>query len=210
MKKMISVVIAFFFSFLLICEKIKAAETGQFYVGLDVGSVSVKGDAPKNEPAFVPNQEFRASDSAYGLHVGFQFNDWFAAELGFADYGSASHQFKLRDDIFFLVEPNSTHTVAAKGASLAGVFSYRLTPNFSFIGVLGITAVDFEVRQSGGFSPFTGSLSQRDSFSEQGIAYGVGVRYAINDSFDLRVEARRNDVGDFTLDLFQAGLEYNF
>ncbi len=210
MKKMISVAIAFFFTLVLVCEKIYAAEAGQFYMGLEVGSTSVKGDGPKNEPAFVPNQDFRASDSTYGFHAGFQFNEWFAAELGLTDYGSASHHFKLRDDIFFLVEPNDTHTIDAKGASLSGVFSYRMTQSFSLTGLLGITAVDFEFKKSGGFSPFTGSLSQRDSFSEQGLVYGIGAKYSLNDSFGLRAEARRSEVGDFTIDLFQVGLEYNF
>ena len=70
--------------------------------------------------------------------------------------------------------------------------------------------MDYEKTLSGGFSPVTGSLLERDSLSDQGLLYGVGAKYALSESFNLRADLRRNDVGDFDLDTVSVGLEYSF
>ena len=187
-----------------------AADAGKFYIGADAGSTQFSGDGPAKSVVFVDGQEFKDSDSSYGIHAGFQFTDWFAVELGYTDFGSATDNFKISPDIAFIVSPNTIQTVEAKGASLAGVFSYGLGADFAVFGVLGITAMDYEKTLSGGFSPVTGSLLERDSLSDQGLLYGVGAKYALSQSFNLRADLRRNDVGDFSLDTASVGLEYSF
>ena len=191
-------------------QQVLAADAGTFYGGVDVGSTQVSGDGPGKDSVFEPNQEFKDSDTSYGLHVGFQFNNWFAAELGYTDFGTTTDRFTIKKGIFFIVSPNTTQTIEAKGASLSGVLSYKLTTDFSVFGVLGVTAMDYENTQSGGFSPVTGSLLAKDSVSDQGLLYGVGAKYALNDAFNLRADIRRNDVGDFSLDTVSVGLEYSF
>ena len=187
-----------------------AANAGKFYVGADVGTTEFSGDGPGKDSVFVPGQEFKDSDTSYGLHVGFQFNDWFAAELGYTDFGSATDRFKIKPDIMFIVAPNDTQTVDAKGVSLTGVFSHHFTDSFAVLGVLGVSSMDYKNTLSGGFSPVTGSLLEKHSFSDQGLIYGVGASYALSDSFALRADLRRNDVGDFSLDTVSLGLEYSF
>ena len=210
MGKLTTFTFAFFVSLLLGGQKLYAADAGKFYVGVNVGSAGVKGDGPKNDLAFVPNQQYRASDSLYGLHAGFQFTEWFAVEVGAMDFGSTSDHFEIKDGIFFLVQPNDTKTVDAKGISLSGVFSYPITSNLALFGVVGVVAMDFDIKQSGGYSPFAGSLSKQGGFSEQGFLYGFGAKYAVRKSLDVRAEVRRNEVGDFTLDAVSLGLEYSF
>jgi len=210
MKKSIAFTFAIFITLLLGGQKLYAADAGQFYVGLDIGSISVKADGPKNDPSFVAGQKFKGSDSVYGLHAGFQFTEWFAAEVSFMDFGSTSHSFTLRDDIFFLVQPNDTRTVDAKGASLVGTFSHPVSSRLSLLGVVGIASVDLDIKHSGGYSPFAGSLLESISFSEQGFLYGFGAKYAVSKSFAVRAVVRRNEVGDFTLDAVSLGLEYSF
>jgi len=195
---------------LMCSQHISAASPGQFYAGIELGSSSVLGDESERDPAFIPNQKFKASSSGYGIYSGFQFNDWFAVELGFNDFDRASHRFKFRGNVFFLIQPNDTQTLDAKGASLSGVFSYKINSNFSLLGTVGIVAIDYELTQSGGFSPLTGSLSKRGDFSEQGLVYGLGAKCALNDSLDLRAQVRRNEAGDFTLDVASLGVEYSF
>ncbi|GGY80523.1 hypothetical protein GCM10011613_26950 [Cellvibrio zantedeschiae] len=194
----------------LASQQTLAADAGKFYVGADVGSTQFSGDGPAKDSVFVPGQKFKDSDTSYGLHVGFQFNDWFAAELGYTDFGSATDGFKIRPDIAFIVAPNDTQTVEAKGVSLSGVFSYKLTSDFALLGILGVSSMDYENTLSGGFSPVTGSLLEKRSFSDQGLIYGLGAKYALNDSLAARVELRRNDVGDFSLDTTSLGFEYSF
>jgi len=187
-----------------------AANAGKFYIGADAGATEVSGDGPGEDSIFVSGQTFKDSDTSYGLHVGFQFNDWFGAELGYSDFGSATDRFKIKPDIVFIVAPQDTQTVDAKGVSLTGVFGHHFSSSFSVIGVLGVSSLDYESTWSGGFSEVTGSLSEKHSFSDQGLIYGVGTRYALNDSLNLRADIRRNEVGDFRLDSASIGLEYSF
>ena len=194
----------------LSAQQALAADAGKFYIGADTGSTQFSGDGPAKSVVFVDGQEFKDSDSSYGIHAGFQFTDWFAIELGYTDFGSATDRFKISPDIAFIVSPNTIQTVEAKGAFLAGVFSYGLGADFSVFGTLGFTAMDYEKTLSGGFSPVTGSLLERDSLSDQGLLYGVGAKYALSQSFNLRADLRRNDVGDFSLDTASVGLEYSF
>lgn len=187
-----------------------ATDAGKFYIGADAATTAFSGDGPAKSPVFVDGQQFKDSDSSYGIHAGFQFTDWFAIELGYTDFGSATDRFKISPDIAFIVSPNTIQTVEAKGASLAGVFSYGLGDDFSVFGTLGFTAMDYEKTLSGGFSPVTGSLLEKDSLSDQGLLYGVGAKYFLSQSLNLRADVRRNDVGDFSLDTASIGLEYSF
>jgi opacity protein-like surface antigen len=210
MKKSTSFAFAFFIAILFSHQKLCAADAGQFYAGMDIGSIGLKGDGPKNDPAFVAGQRFKASDYVYGLHAGFQFIEWFAAEFGVTDFGNTSDHFAIKDGIFFLVQPNDTQQVDAKGASLIGAFSYPVSSRLSLLGIVGIASVDFDIKQSGGSSPLAGSLSEQRSFSEQGLLYGFGAKYALEESLDVRAEVRRNEVGDFMLDAVSLGVEYGF
>lgn len=187
-----------------------AADTGSVYVGIEAGSTHLKGDGPAKDSVFVAGQKFKDSDTNYGVHLGYQFNEWFAAELSYSDYGSFEKTFSIRPDIAFIVSPNDTQVVDAKGTSLAGVFSYGLGASFSLLGVLGVSSIDYDTTWTGGFSPMTGSLKETHSFSDQGLLIGVGSRYKLNDSLSLRIDLRRSDVGDFNLDTANVGVEYGF
>lgn len=192
-------------------QQAAAANTGGFYVGADVGSTEIKGDGRiGKDSVFVTGQQFKDSDTSYGLHAGFQFNDWFAAELGYTDFGTTIKRFKIRPDIMFIVAPNDTQVVDAKGVSLSGVFSYGLGQRFSVLGVLGVSSINYDSTWKGGFSPMTGSLREHHSFTDQGLLLGLGGRYELNDLVALRVDLRRNDVGDFKLDTASVGVEYSF
>lgn len=187
-----------------------AAEPGSFYLGTDIGSTQFSGDGPAKGSVFIGGQQFKDSQTSYGVHAGFQFIDWFAVELGFTDFGNAIQSFKVRPDIAFIVAPNHTQLIDAKGASLMGVFSCPLGQKFSVLGVLGISSVRYESTWIGGFSEMTGSLREQHTFTDQGLVYGVAGRYELNDAFALRLDLRRTDVGDLDLDIASLGLEYAF
>lgn len=187
-----------------------AADAGRFYVGADIVTTEFSGDGIAKDSLFVPNQRFEDSDGGYGLHAGFQFNNWFAAEVSYTDFGSATDRFKIKPDIVFIVAPNDTQTLDAKGISLSSVFSYHPSERFSVLGVLGISSLNYENTVSGGFSEVAGNMSVTKSLSEQGLLYGVGAKYALSDSIALRADVRRHEVGDFKLDSASLGLEYSF
>jgi len=187
-----------------------AAEAGQFYVGLDLLSTDFSGPGPSASSIFEPGQHFGDRDTGYGLHLGYGFSDWFAIELGLTDFGSGTDTFKLKGDVVYIVKPNDTQTLDAKGVSLAGVFSKQLGADWSVFGVLGVTAMDYKSTLSGGFSEQSGSLLVRNSYDDQGLLYGLGASYKLSDELKLRLDARRNDVGDFKLDTLGLAVEYQF
>lgn len=187
-----------------------AAEAGQFYVGLDVINTNFSGPGPAASSNFEPGQHFGDKDGGYGLHLGYGFNDWFAVEAGVTDFGSGTDTFKLKDGIVYIVKPNDTQTLEAKGISIAGVFSKQFGEDWSVFGVLGVTAMDYKSTLSGGFSEQTGSLLVHSSYEDQGLLYGAGVSYQLTDDVRLRLDARRNDVGDFKLDTLGVAVEYLF
>ncbi len=186
------------------------AEAGQFYLGVDLLATDFSGPGPSASSSFAPGQSFGDSDTGYGLHLGYSFSNWFAIELGLADFGSGTDTFKLKDGIVYIVKPNDTQTIDAKGVSLAGVFSKQLGEDWSVFGVLGVTAMDYKSTLSGGFSEQSGSLLVRNSYDDQGLLYGLGASYQLSDELKLRLEARRNDVGDFKLDTLGLAVEYQF
>jgi len=196
---------------LVLCSaQVFADDAPHLYVGVDMGSTRFSGDGPAADSLFIAGQRFKDTENNYGLHVGFQFNAWFAAELGFTDFGTGTDTFELRRGIFFIVKPNDTQSLAAKGLSLAGVFSYPVAQDFSVFGVLGISTMDYKEVMSGGFSEATGSLLSKHAYSDQGLIYGLGAKYALSDKWNLRADLRRNDVGHFTLGDLTVGAEYSF
>lgn len=211
MKRKMSLTALGAFMFLALdAQQVLAADEGKFYIGLEAGATGVSGDGPAANSIFVPGQTFEDSDTTFGLHAGFQFTNWFAAELGYSDFGSASEHFRIKPDIIFIVAPNDTQTIDAKGVSLTGVFSHHFTDALALSGVLGVASVEYRSTWSGGFSEVTGNLQERHNFSDQGLVYGIAASYALSDSVGVRADVRRTDVGDFTLDTASIGFEYSF
>jgi opacity protein-like surface antigen len=189
-----------------------AAGSSEFYVGADLLSTQFSGDDIGKSSIFAPKQTFEDSDRGYGLHVGFQFNHWFAVEMGYTDFGVATDRFYTRSDMYsIIVTPNSIQTLDAKGITLNNVFNYHFDKHFSVLAVLGVASLNYKNTLSGGFSEVTGSLPpQRQSLSDQGLVYGIGATYAFTDAVALRTDLRRHEVGDFKLDSASLGLEYSF
>jgi OOP family OmpA-OmpF porin len=180
------------------------------YVGVDLGSTHFSGDGPADTLIFQEGQRFGDTDASYGLHLGYRITDWLAVELGYMDFGSATQQFKISPNVVFIAAPQDTQTLEAKGINLSVIASHDFTSRFSLFGLLGVANIEYENTFSGGFSNVTGSFFSKNAYADQGIIYGVGLKYKMTNAIGLRADLRRNDVGDFILDSATASIEYSF
>lgn len=187
-----------------------AEESGPLYLGVDIGSTHFAGDHALDSSVFAAHQYFSGNDTSAGLHLGYQLVNWFALELGYMDFGSSTHRFALNPNVVFIVAPNDTQQIDASGLSLAGVFTHKLSNDFSVLGVLGASSVNYQSRWRGGFSEVSGHLDVKHDYTDQGLVYGVGAKYALSQALSVRVDLRRNDLRDINLDTASLSLEYAF
>lgn len=122
------------------------------------------------------------SATSYGLNLGYQVNQYFAAEVGYRDFGdfSARHG-KL--------EGNSW--------DLALVGKYPITKSFAATAKLGVARTEAKF------------LGEKENHTTP--VYGVGVEYAINNNTALTANwDRYQKFADTKLDNVTVGLKYQF
>jgi len=124
-----------------------AAEPAGFYMGADVGTTKV---------------DYFGNENSYGVFAGYQFNQSFAAELGYRNMG------KFR---FYGIDADT------KQAALSLLVSAPLGAGFSIYGRLGYNNLEVDVH---GYSA-----------NDSGSLAGVGFGYAINPNVTARIEYQR-------------------
>lgn len=198
------------FVLLAIVSRSIAVASENIYSGVDIGSTHFSGDGPADTQIFLKGQHFSDRHINYGIHAGYQITNWLAVEAAYTDFGHGKQTFKISPGVIFIGKPADTQTLEAKGLTISAVFMHEFFPGFSTFAVLGIANIDYKNTMSGGFSETTGYLFSKNSYRDQGIIYGVGAKYKLNNSLALRTDLRRNDVGDFVLDCVTVGIEYSF
>jgi OmpA-OmpF porin, OOP family len=141
-----------------------------FYVGAGFGTTEVSEDSI---------DEFIADDSDTGLKAfgGYNFNEYFAIEASYFDFGEASGTIEDPDfgDIDF--------STGVTGMSAAAVGRLPVAGMFAVFGKVGFASYDVEFDVT---LPGFGSGSQ--SASETDMIYGVGGALSFADRFEARVE----------------------
>lgn len=140
-----------------------------------------------------------SNELGYGLFTGYQFNENFAFEAAYLDFGKTKAKYP---------ENNATHeyTGSMKGVELSGVGILPLTNDFSVFGKIG--AFNWYGKNKGPFNT-------RKSDGWSAIA-GLGLTYQLNTSWQARVEYQYvPDIGDGTIGGTNAhftsiGISYQF
>jgi OOP family OmpA-OmpF porin len=146
-------------------------------------------------------------DNAVKIFAGYQFNRYFAAEIGYADLGKSS-----ANGVVSGVNVNATAESVAW--ELVGVASLPVIDGLSLYGKLGFYRAETKVSGTGAIPGFSAFLSESDRNSD--ATYGLGARYGITRNLALRAEWQRYvavggpDVGDNDIDVFGVGLMYRF
>ena len=189
------------------------ADVSDWYFGINAGQSRAKIDDARIISGLLAGRFATTSirdddrDTGYKIFGGYQINRNFAFEAGYFDMGKFGY-------IANTVPLGSlTGEIKIRGLNLDLVGTLPVTERFSMFGRVGLSHA--EARDT-----FTGTglvhvvkpyLTKRDD----GVKYGVGMQYAFNESWAMRVEAERHRVNDAVgnrgdIDLVSAGLIYRF
>ena len=152
----------------------------QFYIGATIGQAEFKEGC-------LGTGECDDADTAWRILGGYQFNKFFAAELGYYDFGETS---------------SGTTKLEAEAFELVAVGSFHLTDRFSIYGKLGAYQGTLE-----------GAGSDEDSTD---LTYGIGARWDFTKRFGVRGEWQRYEslgggaLVETDVDVLSIGLIFSF
>lgn len=198
MKKITSLITALFIN--AICGA-TFAEAAPYYITVNAGLSSLKEFCANPAPGF----NCRNSSFAYALDGGYQFNDRFGLELGYADYGAPKTSGPVSGS-------NLEVTQEISGFRFSGTASFPVANSFAITGKLGFSNTYLNVNSKVTPGPVIPSYTA----SSTSLSYGAGIKYNINKSAALRVQYENmgkignETIGTDTLSLLSVGVSFNF
>jgi hypothetical protein len=153
------------------------------------------------------SSDLNDSDSIWGAQIGYRFNRWVAAEIGYVDLGKANYvadlnsTFTFPDAIFPPAQyPDGNYNYQARGkftssgptAAVLGIFS--IGERFDIYGRGGIYFADTRLRLRLDVASY---ISAEEKAGTQELFGGLGFQWNINEDFGVRAEGTYFlDVGD--------------
>lgn len=189
-----------------------------WYLGGNIGQSRAHVDAQKIGNDVTPESfstsylDHNTIDSGYKLFAGYQLNKYISIEGGYFDLGE--HQFN------FFSAPSGTvpagilnANMQVRGINLDAVGYLPFTDELSAFARIGVNRALTQdtFTGSGPAIGLEGKLSDRDTFGKAGL----GLQYAFNDAWAMRLEGERyrvsNGITDHNeIDLYSVGVVYRF
>jgi len=158
-----------------------------FYAGAGIGQATVKVD----------DADFDASDTAFKVFGGYNFNDNFAAEVTYFDGGAPGETFDLGGGDTGRIEAEFT------GLNLSVVGRIPVSESFALFAKVGYASYDVKARATAfGFSDSA-------SDSDNDLSYGLGAAFSFG-QFDVRGEYEAIDVSDGDFNVLSLSGVYRF
>jgi opacity protein-like surface antigen len=168
--------------------------SGKFYVGLDAGSSQL--DASLSEQFFGPEiSQHTGNDIGYRLRLGVQASRYFAAEIGFIDFG----EFALRD-IPYACAPQQpgpcTYDInsATQGPFANIVVSWPFAQRWALNGRVGGYYADITTSER---DPDVPGTEQEYHDSGIGFSIGAGLSFQINPRMKISADWGKYDLIEF-------------
>lgn len=175
------------------------AFASNFYLAVDAGSTKIAVDSESE------------SDTTFSVGVGYQFNQYFAAELTYRDLGEVTA--KVREEMGAGDFYEEKATLGFTALQAAVVASYPLGETSAVYGKLGMADIELDADYSY-YEVVDGEVyeeSASGSESKNKALFGIGYRHSFTPSFALRVEyTQYDDIEDLEVSTATIGLSYNF
>lgn len=186
-----------------------------WYGGVSIGQSKVKmDDNTIGTPAGFTSSGLskNETDTGYKIFAGYRFNQNFAVEGGWTDFGkfSVSRSFSAPAG-------SVSASIKASGVHVDAVGIWPLQNNFSLFGKVGgiYTETKTSLATSGGVA-FVAGTNTNPKKSELNLKYGLGAQYDFTQSIGVRAEWERarkvgdSSTGEADIDLLSIGLVYRF
>jgi OOP family OmpA-OmpF porin len=161
-----------------------------FYVGAGFGTTEISEESI---------EDFTADDSDTGLKVfgGYSFNEYFAIEASYFDFGEASGT--IDDEEF----GDFDFAVGVTGINAAAIARIPVAEMFALFGKVGFASYDLE------FDVSLGDISGSQSESESDMVYGGGAALSFG-ALEVRAEYEVLNVEDGDVNLISLSGLYRF
>ncbi|NHQ86077.1 outer membrane beta-barrel protein [Iodobacter sp. HSC-16F04] len=157
-----------------------------FYIGADVGSSKAKADSN--------GYSIEKSDTAWGIHGGYKFSPYLAAELGYRSFG------KFEENYSFM-----KGSVEASAVQASVIGSYPFSEAFNIYGRLGVASIKTTSKISSDFYN-----AQNDQTDTKAL-FGIGAQYSFNKNLSMRTEyTQYAEIEDVKLSAITIGANYSF
>lgn len=198
MKKIAQLCIPIFFIYIF-C--VNVSEAYPFYITFNAGISKLKQFCTN------PANGFSCNDTSieYGLDGGYQFNELFGIEIGYASLGNPK-----KTGPFFSSTLEVTEELS--GYQFLGTATYPISNSFALIGKAGISRTNLNLISTtspgGAITPY--------SVATTSLAYGFGLKYTVNSTYSLDLQyLNLGKIGDETigtdnLSVLKIGLTYTF
>lgn len=169
----------------LITPALASAESG-FYMGASVGTADLNED--------FDGLTIDTDATAFRVTAGWRFNDHFAIEGGYHDFGDFEQTIDIDGS------PSSV-SLSADGFTLGIAGALPLSEKFALTGRLGMFFWDgaAEINNVSQASP-----------EDSNLYYGAGASYAVTERFSLNGDWSRYDLEDAQSDVLSIGFQYRF
>ncbi len=173
-------------SFGVTLAAVSVPAAAQFYAGASVGPATVDLCDDLSGLGVTGCDD---DDTGLKLFAGSRINQNLAVELGWVDLGELK-----------ATAPGGPARLQVDGIQAAALGILPLNPTWRAFGKVGLYLWDVDARGPGG------------SFSDDGtdIMFGGGAAWNVARGFDLRFEWERFDVDGDDIDMFSAGVQFNF
>lgn len=185
------------------------AQESPFYIGLGYGMSDYAGEEQQGVE-LAANQKIDEKSNFVEIYAGYRFNKYVSFELGYADFDTIRKEYALNPNVMTLLAVNNQEEVNFSRISLGGLIEYSLSQKVNAFVLAGYSYFDLDRKISGGASPFSGGLTNYSSSSEDGIYYGLGIKYRFNEKLLTRLQWVQDNPKNIDIDGYRLSLELAF